>query len=206
MAVRDDQLISDFLRTSGDIILFKMVYGEFIDLTTDEGIAIFFAKIEEFTEEQALGFDTDAYLNVNSYMVTYYLNDPANKKLPMPISLYGDRINSILTYPRKPSFSYLLSYLRLSNEVSAFVTGKLNCDVNVKDLIKNHRLLKILPYSTPFLTFTEADTAVVDWTTCNLSVTKYEQFFQANNTLLMAWLSKQHLTKQSNSSLAIAEL
>jgi len=95
-------------------------------------------------------------------MVTYYLNDPENKTLPIPFLLYGDYVNSVLAYPMKPSFEYLLSYLRLSSEISAFVTGKLNKDIDVKHLINNDRLLRILPQETPFLTFVEADTDVVD--------------------------------------------
>jgi hypothetical protein len=79
--IKDAKLISDFLRNYGDIIYFKMIYSDFLDLTTVEGIDLLFIKTEEFAEECALHFDTDEFLHINSHMVDYYLNDPENSIL-----------------------------------------------------------------------------------------------------------------------------
>jgi len=63
--IMENFLIDEFAKDFGDIVYFKMINNEFMDLLTDDDIALFFLKIEEFTEEYALGFDTDAYFNVN---------------------------------------------------------------------------------------------------------------------------------------------
>jgi len=72
MRTNDYTLIGKFLHEYGDGIYFKLIKNNLLNIDTDEGIDLFFYKIEEFVDDITNNFDVDAYLNMNPRMIDYY--------------------------------------------------------------------------------------------------------------------------------------
>lgn len=107
-------LVQYFLHEQGEIILCKLKENNCFDLETDEGIDLFFSKIDEYFDEVIHLFDVDAFLEDNPHIMDYYTKDDFIETLTSEgesSKSIDQQLNFFFNVPKKPSLFYLLDYL-----------------------------------------------------------------------------------------------